>query len=793
MNIWTGRRYAAISIPNAFRKSPWTFGVVLWCVLMVMGELSFGLSPTQDVVESVAVQGNERIESTAILGNVTLKVGSQLTKDVVREQVRLIYDMGFFEDVRVETEMTPNGVDVVFVVREKPFVVEITFDGNEALSEDQLQEVITLQNQVFLDQQAIKASAEKIREKYEQDGYHRVNIIPIVQALGESRNRVTFFIQEGTRVKVASIHFVGLTLFDRDDLLDIMANQEWSSLFSLVTDAGILHREELDNDVERIKEFYSNRGYLDVQISPPGLDLDEDKEFVTLTFRIIEGHPYTVRTVLYEGNTVFDDEELVQHSLIRADHVFQRTMIRDEVARVTNMYGEKGYSFAEVTPALDPSDETLTTGVTFTVDEGALIRVREIQITGNDKTRDNVIRRELRVNEQEVIDSVAMARSFQRLNNLNFFETVEILPTQVEEDKVDLAVTVKEKPTGQFSVGGGFSTLDQLTAIANISEGNLFGLGYLVRVRGQVGARRTIGVVTFRNPALFDGPTSFQVNGFSTETNFLTYEEGKKGATLEFGRSFSEYITGSATMIGETIEIQNPASGVSCPVTTTNQENREMEQSICDQVGTQSTTGFRANIFRDTRDYFQDPRHGSRTGVRAGFGTDVLGGTNNFYRFDLDGQKYVPLPFLDMRLAFRGRFGLGQGYGGNHLPLSELFFVGGINTVRGFRFGRAGPVTESGTLLGGTKQLIFNAEMIFPVLPGAKLNGVVFFDYGRGFASGQELDVALLRPASGLEVRWISPFGPLRAALGLNLDPQSSASGAKEQGTVFEFSVGNVF
>jgi outer membrane protein insertion porin family len=343
----------------------------------------------------------------------------------------------------------------------------------------------------------------------------------------------------------------------------------------------------------------------------------------------------------------------------------------------------------------------------------------------------------------------------------------------VEEDKVDVEVRVKEKPTGQFSIGGGFSTLDRFTAIANITEGNLFGLGYMVRIRGQVGVRRTIGVLTFRNPALFDGPTSFQADGFSTETNFLTYQEERKGGTIQWGRAFSEYMSGSFTLVGETIRIKNLAT--------------DAPTFIQNQLGNQSTTGFRASIFRDTRDFFQDPRTGSRTGLRLGFGTSALGGTNDFYRFALDGLKYIPLPVWDLRMAFRGRFGMAEGYLGDSVPLTELFFVGGINTMRGFQYGRAGPVTASGTLAGGNKQLIFNTEFIFPVLPAAKLNGVLFFDYGKGFAQDEGLNFDL-RKATGLEVRWISPFGPLRAAWGLKLDAEP-----QEQGSVFEFSVGNVF
>jgi outer membrane protein insertion porin family len=732
------------------------------------------LSQQQDlIVESMTIQGNQRIESAAILGNVTLKTGDPLTTQVTQEQIRRIYDMGFFDDVQVQTETKAKGVAVTFVVQEKPFVTDIVFDGNDALSDDKLKEIVTLKNQVFLDQQAIKLSAEKIRAEYEKDGYHTAKVIPIIQALQESRNRVTFFIQEGARAKIQSIHFAGLTVFNKKDLLSVMANQEWTRFLSLITDAGILHQEELANDIERIKEYYSNRGYLDVQVGTPAIELSDDKESVNLTFQISEGRPYTVQTVRYEDNTVFEDEALARYSFIRPDDVFQRTAVRDEISRVTDMYGAEGYSFAEVTPNLAPNPETLTTEITFTIKEGSLIRVREIHITGNDKTRDNVIRRELRVDEQEVLDSAAVRRSFQRLNNLNFFETVELFPEQVEEDKVDVEVRVKEKPTGQFSIGGGFSTLDRFTAIANITEGNLFGLGYMVRIRGQVGVRRTIGVLTFRNPALFDGPTSFQADGFSTETNFLTYQEERKGGTIQWGRAFSEYMSGSFTLVGETIRIKNLAS--------------DATPFIQNQLGNQSTTGFRASIFRDTRDFFQDPRTGSRTGLRLGFGTSALGGTNDFYRFALDGLKYIPLPVWDLRMAFRGRFGMAEGYLGDSVPLTELFFVGGINTMRGFQYGRAGPVTASGTLAGGNKQLIFNTEFIFPVLPAAKLNGVLFFDYGKGFAQDEGLNFDL-RKATGLEVRWISPFGPLRAAWGLKLDAEP-----QEQGSVFEFSVGNVF
>ena len=763
-------------IMNGLGRVAWRIGLIMVFLslsLLFEGVLSARAQSGKGTVREIEVVGNQRIEQSAILGRISLKVGDPLNPETTREQIRRIYDMGFFEDVQVQTQPVPNGVKMVFVVREKQFIVDIVFDGNSHFSDEKLTEIITLRSQVFLDQKEVKVSAEKIREAYREDGFQKASVIPIVQALDETRNRITFFIRESKRGKITTIIFDGRTVVRKKDLLDVMANQEWVPILSWITDAGILREEELPNDVERIKEVYSNRGYLDIQVGLPTVAVSKDGESFTLTFRIEEGQPYTIGTVKLEGNTFFEDEELELGSLVISGEVFQRAKVREEVTRITDLYGERGYSFAEVTPDLDPKFETLTADITFKIKEGSLIRVREIRISGNDKTRDNVIRRELRVDEQEVIDSVALKRSFQRLNNLNFFETVEILPTQVEEDKVDLEVKVKEKPTGSFSVGGGFSTLDQFSIVANITEGNLFGLGYVVRVRGQLSGRRTIGVLSFRNPAVFDGPTSFQVDGFSTETDFLTYEEKRQGGTIQFGRSFSEYIAGSLTLVGEAITIKNPAL--------------DAPQFIVDQVGDQSTTGFRTSLFRDSRDNFLNPRRGIRTGVRTGFGTEVLGGTNDFYSLGFDVVKYTPLPLWDLRVATKGRFGIAEGYGGDPVPLTELFFVGGINSVRGFEFGRAGPVTASDTVEGGNRQIIFNGELIFPVIPDAKLDGVLFFDYGKGFAEEEDLSLDL-RPATGLEVRWVSPFGPLRAAYGLNLDPEPN-----EKNAVFEFSIGSVF
>ncbi|MEX0830892.1 MAG: outer membrane protein assembly factor BamA [Nitrospirales bacterium] len=728
---------------------------------------------SSNTIQRIEIEGNRHIERQAIVGKLSIQAGDPFSQEQIREEIQNIYNMGFFQEVDVATQLVANEVVVVFQVKEKPFTVEVVYDGNEEIADDKLSEKNTIRSQTFLDQEQVKVSVEHFRKLYQEKGYFHAEIVPIVDMIEKGQARLTYFIEEGKQAHIKTISFEGRNVLKEKQLIQFMANQEYSWPWSIFSDAGILRRDEVPNDVERIKEVYMNKGYLDVQVGMPRIDLDETKEWFTLVFPIVEGEPYIVSQIQYEGNEVFSEAELREGLAIESGQVFQRVKIRDEITRLTDLYGSRGYAFTEATPSIEPDTVTRSARIGFSIDEGEMVRIKDIRITGNSKTRDNVIRRELRVAERDMIDSPAIKRSFERLNNLNFFETVEILPKQLAPGEVDLDVKVKEKPTGAFSIGGGFSTLDQFTLIADISEGNFLGLGYLAKIRGQLGGRRTLGIITFRNPAIFDTLTSGQIDGFRTRTNFLTYDETRIGANLTFGRGFSEFITGTFTLVAEQINIRDVDS--------------DAPDIIQNQKGKQSTTGFRASLFRDSRDYFLDPREGTRIGVRTSLGTDLLGGSNNFYSGAFDVLKFTPLPFWDFRHSIRGRIGYGAGFDGESLPIPEFFFVGGINTVRGFKFGRAGPVTSGNDPAGGNKEFIINNDLIFPVLPDAKLNGVIFFDYGKGFAKGEKLDFDL-RMAAGFEVRWISPFGPLRAAYGLNLDRRSG-----EKKGVFEFSVGSVF
>ncbi|OQW67812.1 MAG: outer membrane protein assembly factor BamA [Nitrospira sp. ST-bin5] len=757
-------------------------GLILFC--LVVGDVVAQVTGMK--VKTIEIHGNKRIELPAIAGRLTLKVGDPYTPETVRGQVKILYDTGFFEDVQVETETGEGGTAVVFVVREKPFIAEIVYDGNDNLSDDKMKEKTTIKGQSFLDQQQAKESAEKIRAAYQDEGYYNAQVVPVVQTLDEDRKRLTFFIKEGDKAKVREVVFEGMHAATKEEVFKVLATREWIPWYGLITqlklpsfvsDAGIIKHDELANDVERVKEVLLNKGYLNVQVGSPTVELSEDKKWFTVTYTVLEGEPFTVGEVGFRGYTVFEEAELREKLKIKDGEIFQRAKIRDEITRLTDMYGSKGYAFADVVPNVNPNNEERTASIILSIKEGEMMRIRQINIIGNDKTRDNVIRREIRVDEQDVIDTPSLKRSFQRLNNLNFFETVEILPAQVEADKVDLNVRVKEKPTGQFSIGGGFSTLDKLVAIADITEGNLGGNGYMGRIRGQLGQQRSLGLITFRNPYLNDGLTSLQLDVYRSMTNYISYFEEKSGASVTFGRWLSEYVTGSISLVAEQLNFKDPQEGL-CP---------DLLPLICRQLGNQTTTGFRTTMFRDTRDYYLDPRTGWRIGGGLDYGTPMLGGSNNFVKYYLDMSKYTPLPF-DTRFAVRARFGAIEGIGGKPIPLTERFFVGGINTMRGFVFGQAGPVVPNiYSIIGASKELIFNFDYIFTISADAKLNGVIFFDYGKGFDDNEKLSLNL-RKAAGIEGRWISPFGPLRVAYGLNLAPRQG-----ERQGVFEFTIGSLF
>ncbi len=755
-------------------------------------EVDFRKDPT---ISFIDIRGNKRIESATILSQMGITVGEVFSAALIPKAIRIIYGMGYFEDVQFETDPTVDGIGLIIVVKENSFVTNIYYDGHENIKTAKLKEEVSVRTNTFLDQNQVEESVKALRDLYRGDGYYDAKVIPVIQSTGEDRSTLTFYIKEGPVARIKEVNFLGNQAIPVEELSKGMATQKYSFFTSWLAGTGSYKKDEIPNDVERLKDIYANKGYIDAKVGIPDVVLSDDKKWFHLTFPVSEGEEYQVGELEFTGNEEFTDDDLKTTLEVKSGDVFQRKVLREEVERLTDLYGSKGYVFADANPMVIPNPETHKADVTFSVTEGDLVSIRRINVAGNDKTRDKVIRREVRVNEGEVIETTAIQRSFQRLNNLNFFETVELVPEPLEDGEVDLNIRVKEKATGSFSIGGGFSSLDKLTAIFDIVEGNLFGNGQLLRLNAQLGERRNYANVSFREPYFLDTEISTQVDLFHQAFDVYTYEEARTGGGISLTQPFGEYLYGGVNIAYERVRISNLLTcDEAFDIVCTEEERLEfLPPFITEQKGTQAVSSIGANISSDTRDYHLDPTSGSRQTASVELASHFFGGNNDFVKILGTTVHYTPLWWFDHVFSVRGVLGVSEPYGTDHdIPLTERLFVGSINgfpQVRGFGYGKAGPMVENtDEVLGADRAMGFTFEYILPVVKEAQINAALFLDLGRGFETGETLDPTTLRQGAGLELRWISPFGPLRVAYGFKVDKRDN-----EAPGLLEFSIGSLF
>ncbi len=721
-------------------------------------------------VKAIEIRGNRRIETGTIKSKIRVREGDTVSASILRENLKAIYGMGYFRDVQIETEDFEGGLKVIFIVEEKPFVAEVNIEGNEEITTDKLKEEITITSYTFIDERSIKENTEKLRAYYEKEGFYHVRIIPVIKTLAPDRVSILFYIEEGKKVSIKLIMFEGNKVFTEKRLRKVIkTKKKW--LFSWLDGSGIYKKEEAFDDLERIREFYLNNGYIEAQIGEPRVSLSEDRRWITLTIPISEGEQYRIRNINVSGNTIFIAKELLEKLELKPGDIFNRGVFRKDMTVISDMYGEKGYVFMDVSPYFSPDPVARLLDIALNIEERNKVKVGKINILGNEATRDKVIRREIRLNEQETINTMALKRSYQRLNNLNFFESVEITTEQVDRETLDLNIKVKDKPTGTFSIGGGYSSIDRWIGQTEISQGNLFGRGQLLKAKGEFSSRRTNYSLSFREPWLLDTPTSGTISLFDQEREYYEYKRKNRGFSLSLGRSFREYYGGNIAYTWEKVRIFDVQSTAS---------QRIKDEEAKGELLT-STVGM--TFYRDTRDNFLDPHEGSENTISVEYAGGYLGGDNAFGKYTYGSAWYFPL-FWNTVIMFRGKIGYAEGLWGRELPLNERFFVGGINTVRGFDFGEAAKDKD----LGGNKELIFNAEYSLPLVPEAMLKGVLFFDAGYAYDNDEGFAIGKLRYGAGGGFRWISPIGPLRLEWGYNLDPEPG-----EKQSRWDFSIGTFF
>ncbi len=725
------------------------------------------------MIKMVEITGNRKINTETIQAKMKSREGTLFSKKNVKDDIKKLYRIGYFDDIRVNIESFEGGVKLTFIFKEKPEIVSMDFQGNKEFKADELRENITLTTGAIANLSLITDNAKRLVLFYHSKGYWLATVIPILNRISDEAAALTFQIHEGSKVWINTITIEGNNAISDSDIKDVMETGEWW-IFSFLTDSGIYDEEQIRADIMKIRDLYQSRGYLYVAVSEPKVTLSPDKKNLFLTISVSEGDQYRVGDLSVSGNTVFSDEELFENVKTAPGQIFDRGALNKDIDMIIERYMNRGYARADVNPMIDVNREAKLAHITLAISEGGIFRIGRINILGNVKTRDKVIRREIRLDEGDIFNKSMLKRSYQRISNLNYFESVDIKPVpKTEKQLMDLDVVVEEKMTGMLSIGGGYSSLDKFMITGEITQSNLFGKGLYLKLKVDFSARRSNYNISLRDPWFMDRPLSVSIGAYNESTDYIDYDKKASGAYIGLGKELSEYVGGNIKYKIEQSKITNVSTNAS--------------SLIKDQEGSKLTSSIHPSIWRDSRDSYIDPSEGSKNALYISLAG--LGGDNYFFKGVVDSLWYFPV-IWETTFSIRGRYGYATGYNNRELPLYERFYVGGINTIRGLAFGDAGPRNKEGEKIGGVEELIFNFEFIFPISKEAKLKGVLFFDYGSAFDNdeGYNFTVSNMRQTVGAGVRWLSPFGPLRLEWGFNIDPKEDEASDK-----FEFSMGGIY
>lgn len=814
-------------------------------LIVLVGLLLVGLAPASaapvasadGVVTKVVVEGNERIEEATVLAVLALRRGDTLTRSRARQVVKAVYGTGFFDDVRVETEADGEGVVVTIHVDEKPAVRDVKILGNKKLNEDDVREVLDIRSFTVLNDAEVKKNVDRIRDLYVEKGYYLVEVDPEIAYVEDDQVELTFRITENRKVIVQKVEFSGNENVPVSKFRKFMQIKE-GGVLPWLTSSGTFQREKLDMDRETIRYVMWEEGYLDATVSAPKVFLSPDKRYIYISFKIDEGMRYDVGNVALEGDFV-EEEGLTEEAVRRIVDGTPATIIQEEQWREANgkkprpsilqargarlrkgeafkastmqavasgieaFYQDQGYAFVNVTPYPYPNPKTGQADVIVRIQTGEKYRVGRINVTGNDPTFDKVVRREVQVAEGDVYRGGRIQASKARIQRLGYFEEVNVsTPRGLGDDVLDVNIQVAEQPTGSFSLGLGFSNLEQFVLTGNISKNNFLGLGWTMSASINWSAIRRQGQVQFFDPYFLDSRWTFRFNAYSVNQQFQL-DEYQRGGSIEIGRYLDR---------NDDFRVALQYTFEDVGLVSLDQYRGQLLGGDLYRNGLTSTIGVnfnmdrRNNRIRATRGVFASASANLSGGFRVSDDKvlSMFGGQFNFVELKGNFRGYLPLirdpdKFI---IRFNSTLGFVQSTDGRVIPFIHRYRAGGINSVRGYNWfslgptirgnGNDDPVHADGSLaVGGTQTWINNLEMETPIVRAAGISGVIFFDAGNAFGDPwgkggiNPLD---LRFAYGLGIRWLSPIGPLRFEYGIPINPRQG-----ERPSVFDFSIGSFF
>ena len=724
----------------------------------------------------IVVTGNQRVQTADILNALSIRPGQTVTPTDIDGAIEEIFKLERFADISAEISGDVSAAILTFRVEERPLVRRIRFEGNDKLKEDKLREVITMRVPGIYDPFAVAKSVDMVKAEYSKEGYYAAQVSADSHVNEKNETLITFRIKEGKIVRVKDIRFEGNTVFDNGDLQDAMATKEkW--FLSWMTGRGNYNEMLLQQDKERIADLYFNEGYVKVKVRDPIISLVDDDRHMLLLIHIDEGDQYRLAEVDAQGDLMHEKEHLLELVDMQPGDVFSRRKLRAGVGAITDVYADQGYAYANVTPLTRSDDENKQIDVMFDIEQGPQVYVERIDITGNNKTRDKVIRREMKLVEGELFSSTDLKRSKARINNLGFFEAVDVSTSPGStEDRMNVNVNVAERPTGTFSIGAGYSSVDGLVGQGSITQENFLGRGLRLNLAGSIGADSTTYQVGVTDPYFLDTRWTLGFEVYHTIRDWDEYSRDATGFALKAGHPVGEYSRILATYRLEFADVYDVSFFAS--------------DTIRDQEGTSTVSSITTTYAYNTTDNRLDPSSG--TDLEASWEFAGIGGTEHYSKYVLDVRHFWPFVW-DTVLSARGQVGYVHEWKNEDVPIDERFYLGGIRSIRGFESREVGPRDEFGDFIGGETEAFFNFEFIFPLYDELKIKGVTFFDVGNAWSSDDYWDeddkvFASWRYSTGAGIRWMSPLGPMRFEYGFNLDARDYEDDSK-----FDFMIGRFF
>lgn len=732
-----------------------------------------GRTSSELTVASVAPAGNQRIDSGAILGKISTKPGTPYSPDNLRNDLKSIFKMGYFDNVTIEVADSPKGKKVVFRVQEKPLISKVTFTGIDKLDEKDVRDAAGIKANSILNPAALNEALKKIEELYRSKGYSSAKSSFKINEADPKNTEVLFEINEGAKMAIAEIRFTGNTTFTDKELKSEIQTGTWKWYSSWLTGSGTLKTDVLKQDAARLAAFYADHGFIEAKAGEP--EVKEEGEDILITFPIEEGPRYKLGEVDVQGDLLKSREELLDMLAIRKEEFFSRKVMQDDIIKLTDLCAEQGYAFAEVDPNIKKSDSGSVVDVTLTVSKGELVKFNRVEVQGNTRTRDNVIRRDLQVEEGGTYNSKAVRDSVKKLQRLGFFEDVAVTPQPtLEEDQMDILVAVKERATGQFSIGAGYSSSDKLMFMGEISEDNFLGLGTRLSFSANMSSVTSKFNLSYTDPRIFDSRVSAGADVFNWEREYTDYTKESKGAGLRLGHHL--------------IEEWRIYYGYSWTDTTLDDIAEDASDYIRESAKINITSAVKVSLVRDTRDKLFNTNDGSRNSISVQQAGGIFGGEAQYTKVEGSSGWYYPLP---LSTVVHSRLSAGKVFENEDgkLPVYDNFYLGGMNSIRGFKSSTISPINPAnGEKYGGDKMWFANLELHFPLLKDAGLRGVVFSDFGNVYAQDDDWDFGSTKKSAGLGLNWLSPMGPLRLVWGYNLDSEPGDEDAQ-----WDFAMGGNF